>query len=306
MRQRATRNLSSTAVVVGLAVAALAYPRGAAAQAGLGPSGRLRMGGIFHENFFQLPPDAPRQDIWARFVEVTFEDPVGPDSPTRTFLRVDLQQFAAIGISPGASLGFRLDDGTHIFDVAASYEWNRPRLDIGDDVAPANVAGLAASYSYRGIPNVQITGQGRYYRDWLRDLPSDGRFDEVGGAVRYRGFGRALSPEVGYATGRRVTAIDGDKYQERTWFVTVRSSVVPRTYVTARYRNRFREYTTVSPGSRNAGREDRRRQMTASVDVDLGGGLLWNFSLRYEDALASRPGRSFTTLSMGSGITVVF
>jgi hypothetical protein len=307
MSLRFTRNLSSMAVLAGLAIAALGHPRDAAAQAArTGPSGHVRMGGMFHENFFQLPSDVPRQDVWARFVEVTFEDPVEPDGASRIFLRVDLMQFASMGISPGASLGFRLDDETHSFNVTGTYEWNRPRLEIGDAVTPANVAGLGATYSYRGIPDFQITGMGRYYRDWLRDQPSNGRFDEIGGAVRYRGFGRAISPEVGYALGRRLTAIEGDEYEERTWFVTLRSSGVPRTYVTTRYRHRLREYTNVLPGSRNTGRVDRRHQVTTSVDVNLSQSLVWNFSLRFERALASRADRSFTTLAMGSGITMLF
>ena len=72
----------------------------------------------------------------------------------------------------------------------------------------------------------------------------------------------------------------------------------------ARFRLRPRDYSIQDVTSKNFGRDDGREQVRASIDVSLGGPLIWNFFGATEKGTSTRRGRDFVARSFGTGFTL--
>jgi hypothetical protein len=274
----------------------------AAAQLGPSPSGQFRAGGTFYEKFFQEPDDGPRQDVWAALMEIRFEDPLA--NRLRAYTRIELLQYRELGSSPGVRVGVRRRGRSHTLDTYGTMRWNRPRSDVGDELEKADQLGGGASYTYRIIAGLQLSGQAEYREEFLKTQRVTGsRFHEFGGALGYRAFGGRVSPEVAFLRGTRRTSSVSGAYVQDTTSMRIRSSVVPRVSLNARYRHRLREYTIREATSRNFGREDRRQQLGADVDISLGSNLILNLSGAVEKGWSTRPGRAFVARTFGAGFT---
>ena len=268
-------------------------------------SGYIRMGGIFHENFFQLPDDGPRRDVLAGVLELRIEERLGRTGAVRAYTRADLFHFRQLGSSPGALVGVRRVQGVNQFDVAVTGQWNRPRFDNDDDPHQANVIGGTARYSVRVVRPLELAALGEYSRQWLtRDGGSRSATYDVGAAVQYRPI-RSLSAEVGVLQGNREIADDNQRYVNETAYLAVRTSVIPRTYVSLRYRTRVRDYTTDIATSSNFRRQDRREQVTAYLDLTLSESLVWNLSAGLEEAESTKRGSSFRSKQFGTTLSVI-
>jgi hypothetical protein len=268
-------------------------------------TGYIRMGGIFHENFFQLPNDGPRRDVLAGVLEMRIEERLGSDGAFRAYTRADLFQFEQLGSSPGALVGVKRVRGANQFDVSLTAQWGRPRFDNGDDLEQANIVLASGSYSLRVVSPLELIALIEYSRESLKvNAERRSRSYEVGAAVRYRAFRRRVSAELGVLQGAR-DLDDLRQYVNETAYVTVRTTVIPRAYLSARYRNRMREYTIDDPRSRNFAREDRRQQLTVYVDLAVWGNLVWNLSGGVEQADSTKPGSGFRSRQFGTTLSVM-
>jgi hypothetical protein len=269
-------------------------------------TGYIRMGGIFHENFFQLPNDGPRRDVVAGVLELRIEERLGRQGGYRAYTRADLFQFQGLGTSPGVLGGLRRVQGAHQFDLSITAQWNRPRFDGGDDLEQANVLGGSGSYRLRVVSPLELIALAEYRRDSLKlNRHQDSESHDLGAAVQYRAFRRRVSAEAGFTQGGRRTSDPGQEYVQETAYVVVRTSAIPRTYLSVRYRHRVRGYTTEDATSRNFEREDQRQQVTAYMDIALWGNLVWNLSGGFEQAESTRTGTGFRARQLGSMISVM-
>lgn len=269
--------------------------------------GYLRMGGIFHENFFQLPGDGPRRDVVAGLLEVRIEERLGRHGGVRAYTRLDLLQFERLGTSPGVMGGVRRVDGTHQFDLALSSQWNRPRFDGGgDELEQANAIGGSGSYRFRPVRSLELVALAEYRRESLKiNTFQDSETHDLGAALQYRAFRRRVSTEVGFMRGARRMSAPGQEYEQETVYVLVRTGAIPRTYLSVRYRNRLREYMVGDVTASNFGREDRRQQVTAYLDITLRGNLVWNLSGAFEQADSTRSSSAFRARQVGTAISVM-
>jgi hypothetical protein len=268
-------------------------------------TGYMRFGGIFHENFFQLSNDGPRRDVMAGVLELRIEESLGAAGAQKAYVRGDLFQFEQLGLSPGAIVGVKRVQGANQFDLSLTGQWSRPRFDSGDELEQANLVAANGSYSLRVASPLELIAMAEYSRESLK-IHSDRRSKsyEVGGAVRFRTFRRRVSTEVGVLQGTR-DLNDLQQYVNDTAYVAVRTTVIPRVYLSVRYRNRIRHYTTGDTASRNFGREDRRQQMTAYLDLSLWGNLVWNLSGGVEQADSTKPGSGFRSRQFGTTFSVM-
>jgi len=268
-------------------------------------TGYIRMGGVYHENFFQLPDDGPRADVVAGVLELRVEERLGRTGALRAYTRADVFHFRHLGSSPGALVGVRRTGGANQFDVAVTGQWNRPRFDIDDDPQQANVIGGTGSYTLRVIRPLELMVLGEYSRQWLKQNAGvrSATYD-VGGAVLYRPI-RRLSTEIGMLKGGRDIADANQLYLNETAYVALRTSIIPRTYVSLRYRTRVRDYTTDDTRSSNFRRQDRREQVTAYLDLTLGGNLVWNLSAGLEEAESTKRGSGFRSKQFGTTLSVM-
>jgi hypothetical protein len=268
-------------------------------------SGYVRMGGILFENFFQLPDDLPHPDIWAGVLEVRVEDHMGLDGGFRAYTRGDLFQFQHRGLSPGIVGGFRRVQGLHRFDVSLAAQWNRPRFDSGDSPEQANILVGYGSYSL-AISSLELAAIVEYVNESLkRRRGQDSVSRDAGVAVRYGAFRRRLSAEAGLLQGTRDGDDPAQDYEQETRWVAVRTSAIPRIYLSARYRTRVRDFTIEDAASRNFEREDRRRQVTGHVDIALWGNLVWNLSGGFEEADSTRRTSAFRSKQFATTLSVM-
>jgi hypothetical protein len=269
-------------------------------------TGYIRMGAIFHENFFGLAHGGPRSDVLAGVLEVRVEDMLSADAAFRAYARADLFQFQQLGVSPGGVVGLRRVQGANRFDLSVTGQWNRPRFDSGDELEQANILAARASYSLRVVSRLELIALGEYSRELLKiHSERHSRSREVGGAVRYRALRGRISLEGGFSQGGRDMSDPSQRYVEETGYVAVSTSVIPRTYISVRYRGRIREYTIKEAASRNFGREDRRRQLTAYLDLALWGNLVWNLSGGIDEVDSTKPGSAFRSRRVGTTLSVM-
>lgn len=268
-------------------------------------SGYIRTGGILFENFFQLPDDLPRPDIWAGVLEVRVEEHMGFDGGFRAYARGDLFQFQHRGLSPGVVGGLRRVLGTHRFDASLSAQWNRPRFDSGDSLEQANILVGNGSYSL-AVSSLEVAALIEYLGESLKlRRGQDSVSRDAGFAIRYGAFARRVSAEVGWMQGARESEDLAQDYGQETRWVVMRTSAIPRVYLSARYRTRVRDFTIDNATSRNFGRQDRRRQLTGYVDIALWGNLVWNLSGGYEDADSTRGTSAFRSKQFATTVSVM-
>ena len=283
---------------------AAAQRASAAATAAPSASGEIRTGATFYENFFQDSNAGARRDIWAGQLEVRLENPIGASEQLRAYTRIEFLQFHDLGSSPGVIAGLKRSGRWQFFDVSGGMQWNRPRSDVGEELEQADLLGGTASYTLR-IPGLQFNGQALYREEFLRPERITGsRFHEYGGGIALRPFRGRVMPEVGYLRGVRVTENAYDEYMQETRYAGLRISAIPRVYVSARYRKRRREYTIADIASTNYGREDRRDNVSASVDVTLSRRISVSVSGGIEEGTSSRPGRDFVARYAGTGFVL--
>jgi hypothetical protein len=207
--------------------------------------------------------------------------------------------------SQGVTAGLRSSGRTHGFDVFGEYLTNRPAGDVGELVEQADIRRLAGEYSYRFTRDWQLTALGEYQQQDFEISPGkDNTYTSFGGAIRYRGFGSAFSPEIGATFGDRDADDPDEDHSEQDLFLKIRSAPSSWAYLSLRYRHRTRDYSIDAPLADNFDREDTRQQWTATADLRTGRILTWNLYYSYEVAESTRATREFTTSLFGAGVTI--
>lgn len=253
-----------------------------------------------YANFFQRAEGQAQDDVQALYGEAGASVTLSRTAPLRAYGNVNVMQFSEsdLSTSPGIRVGLRLDGRPHAFDVRAEQLLDRPSFDIGDEFDRADITNLAGEYSYRVTRDWQVSLEGEYQKQDIEVTTlRDNDFLGAGAAVRWRGS-RLFSPEIGFRSGRREVEDDTLSYDQDEMYLQIRSAPTPEIYISARYRDRGREYTS--------GREDDRRQITASVDWSMTPTLIWNFYGSHETVKVNRAGRDFDTALYILGITKRF
>lgn len=288
-----------------LALAPLAWAGDAAAQTAP-VQAEVRVNTTHFVNFFQAADLAPQENVWARALEARLGrrpevDRVAP------FARVVFESFGGLGPAGGLFGGVMQETSRGHLGIEGGYQWNRPRFDVGDEFERANIASAAGEYAHRITPAVELRGEAEYQRE-LYDVrqTKNNHLLGAGGAVRYRGFGSDFSPEVGWLWGARNAVDANEDYRQRTLYVQLRSAAIPATYLSVRYRHRFRDYLVALPGASNVAREDRRQQWAVATDVTLTSHLVLNVYFARERAESTRATRTFTVRSLTMGLTYAF
>lgn len=265
----------------------------------------LRLNALFHDNLFQAPDGAPQEDVKGGQVEGRLEGPVGASGAWTGFGRLSYTEYDS-GLDPSQAivLGLRGGSRPHRLEISAEYANDRPSVDL-DVVDQADVFRLAGRYDLRpaAIDDWQFSLLGTLEQQ--RYARADGRdndFWSAGAAMRYRGFGRGFSPEIGYGLGTREVDDPRQSYDQTEAWVRVISEPVEALYLALRYRLRQREYTVGDAAASNFGREDDRPQWSLTAAYRTGEHLLWNLYWAHESSDSSRPGVDFTTQTLVAGL----
>ncbi|HVR70437.1 MAG TPA: hypothetical protein VMT87_06285, partial [Vicinamibacteria bacterium] len=236
----------------------------------------LRLNVLFFDNFFQAPEPLPDKSVLAGGTEAYVSSRPWKNRSLRAFGHASYVRYGGFGPSGGATAGVRSEDRRRPFELAAHYRSGRPSREVGDVLDRADSVGLAAEYGRRVGGDIQLTALGDVGREWYDLAPSKrNHVFGLGGAVRYRGFGSAFSPEVGFRWSRRDVQDEAEDLAQRELFVRLRWVPARGAYLGLRYRRRHRDYAVDDPLARNSGRKDTRQQWTLSADLRPGARRSW-------------------------------
>ena len=268
---------------------------------------QARLGGLYFDNFFQAAEGLPEENVLAASLEGRMTARVHEDKPLEAYVEADLIVYDGFDPSAGITLGLRQEGKPGAFDVSAQYLGGRPSREIGDEFDRADVRALNGEYSHRIGDDFQVSALGEFRHETF-DLSPDKANDvySLGGALRYRGFGRRFSPEIGLRRGGRGARDDNEDLSQRELFVRLRFNPTESVYVTLRYRRRGRDYSIENPGASNFGREDTRTQWTLTGDWRRSKSMTWNLYYALEDSDSTRSSGVFQTQLLALGVTLRF
>lgn len=275
---------------------------GQSADRGSGLELELETGGAYMGNFFRVPPGAKEQDVFAATGEIRLALPV-LDSGSEVFGGLGGTSYESFRPSLEAFAGGRLNQGVHFLSGTAALRAHTPRMEVGDSMGFADVLMAQVSYRIRPGGGIQLEALANADRQvYGRTRERDNHAYSLGGAIRYLGFGRGFSPELGAGTGNRDVRAAEEDYGERSLWARIRSTPVRSLYMSARYRVRSREYTYRDPSSGQLPRQDDRKDLTLSVQLSLGSQWSWNGYFSFQEASSTKASRNFSTRYLWTGL----
>jgi hypothetical protein len=250
-----------------------------------------------YENFDQAPKGSPENDVTAVQGEVGAN--LKLTSALTAFGSVNLLHFNddTLENSPGGRIGLRGDSRPHAFEVYLEVLNNRPSFEL-DQFAGADTRRLTGNYAYRFAKVWQVSVDGDFEQQEYDNDLRDNDYRAVGAAVRWRPS-RLFSPEIGARVGERDVNDALQSYDQREMYLQIRSQPTPKWYLSARYRDRTRDY-------QNVDREDQRRQINFGADYSMTQHLVLNFYGAKEDVDSNLAGRDFDSGFWLAGVTWKF
>jgi hypothetical protein len=267
---------------------------------------QLKTGGAYFGNFFQTPDGVPGEDVFAGTGQLRL---IVPWSGSRSEIHGGVGGSLFDQFDPSLSLfvGGRWERGVHALTTDASVRTHSPRVEVGDSIGFADVILAQASYEVRPKRAIGLRAIAKVDRQvYSRSEERNNHAIQVGGAIRFYGFGYVLSPEVGAETGGRNVDFDEEDYDQRTFWLTCRSVPSPMVYLSLRYRSRSRDYTHDNPTSRNLERKDDRQDLTLTVELSLTEQWGWTGYFSVQDANSTKESREFSTQYLWTGLTYRF
>lgn len=259
-----------------------------------------------YDNFFQAPDGAPEQDVDATRAEGRLAYRLRPEGPLVFYASADFTAYEDDlddSLSIGAGLEYEMR--RHAWHLGILNRQDQPVFDVGDEFERADVLRATGSYGYRFTDDWEVTGLGEWSRQDFNITPAkDNDQYSGGGAIRYRGWGYDLSPEVGLEIGRRDTEDPNEDHDQRDVWLKLRSAPTRDLYLSLRYRYRDRDYSIDDPLAGNFGREDERSSWTLSARYRLTRWLALDLYYDYLDADSTKTSRIFSTQIFSLGVTV--
>lgn len=270
-------------------------------------SAYLRLGGFYFDNFFQTAEGGPEDNVLALSLEAGIAYRLQEGGHLEAYLDSDHVRYQDFDPSSGITGGLRAEGKPHSFDVFAQLLKGRPSREVGDVLDRADVFALNGKYSYRIAGDYEVIGQGEFRHETF-DLGPDKENDvfNLGGALRYRGFGWRFSPESGLGFGKRDVQNDNEDLSQHEAYLRLRLSPTRSLYLNLRLRQRWRDYTVENASASNFQREDTRRQLVFSGDWTRGKHVVWNLYYAFEDSDSTRASGRFKTQMLFLGLTYRF
>lgn len=268
--------------------------------------GYARLSGMVFDNFFEATDGLPGESVLASSLGggATFRP--SERSPLKAHLAAEYVVYQGFDPSQHITAGIRFEGRPHGGGLTVRYLRGRPGREVGDQFDRANALAVSGEYSYRITNNIEIIGLAEFRHETYELFPdrsTDGY--ALGAAVRYRGLGSGLSPELGASVGGRSVSGADEDLTLRDGYLRLRWSATRSLYLSARYRHRGRSYSVTDVTARNFGRDDTRHQLTAAADWTRGR-LIWNLYYTLEDSNSSRASASFKTQLLSLGLTLPF
>lgn len=264
----------------------------------------LHVQGLFFDNFFQLPETQSQEDVQGLRAEGRLSWVPRVQWPLEVYgvagataYSEDLEETLLLGG------GLRWDGLVDFFQLDLRYEADRPSFEVGDTFGTADLLDLGGVYSHRIADSWELSALADHQRlDYQADDGRDSFFRSAGGAVRYRGWGYDLSPEVGVEVGERDADDANEDHDQTDLWLKLRSAPTDALYLSLRFRHRLRDYSVGDAAASNFRREDDRNQVALAADWTTSDLLTWTLYYAWEDAGSSKETRVFTTQLLAVGV----
>jgi hypothetical protein len=264
----------------------------------------LRVGGSWYDNFFQTPSAQPHRSVGAGTADLRLVHGLGATRRSSVRARAGATAFDGLPTSIVAEAGARAASAAQMLDLNVIAFFDSPRFEVGESLERADAIGATLEYGFLVGGALQVGLLADASRERYESVSrNDNVVRDLGGSLRWRGFGSNFSPEVGFLVGRREVDNDQESFDQRAWWLQLRTSLRRNLYASARFRRRDREYDTGDVTARNFGREDTRDQLTAGVTLTPRLGPAWDLYYSMEDVSSSRPERGFTAHALSLGAT---
>lgn len=189
---------------------------------------------------------------------------------------------------------------THWWDVSLERTENGYAFEVEETLASADITALFAHYSYPVTSDWRLGADG-YFERTRFDVETgfENDYQSLGAQVRYGGFGDLLEPRFGYSVGERDVRDATDSYDERSWYVELRSEPAATIDVALRYRQRSRDYQTID-------RAEDRAQWRLRGELQQNEHISWAASYTDEQVDSSLEGRDFDRSTAYIGVIYGF
>jgi hypothetical protein len=269
---------------------------------------RVKLFGTSYGNYFRSPDDEPATQVSSLSIEGRFIFALHRERRIKLYLQAIREEFddAEILRSPTFALGLRIDGERHRFDFASRYQFDRGLLDIDDDAEPSDIRTHSAAYSVRFAEDWEwkLEGDFREQRFGFSLRERDSELLSGATSIRYRGFGRRFSPEIGIERRSRDAVDPHNDYEEEHAWVKLRFSPLDALTMSLRYRARRRDYRIETPDDSNFGRLDTRGEWSLRADWLVTRRLALNFAATRFATDSTREGKGFTADQFRFGATV--
>lgn len=264
----------------------------------------LHVQGLLFDNFFQLPETDPQEDVEGLRAEGRLTWRPKAQWPLEVYglagattYSDDLEETLLVGG------GLRWDGLVDLIQLDLAYEADRPSFEVGDTFGTADLLQLGGVYSHRFADAWELSALADHQRlDYEADDGRDSLFRSAGGAVRYRGWGYDLSPEVGVEVGKRDADDRNEDNDQTDVWLKLRSAPIPPLYLSLRFRHRVRNYSVGDPTASNFRREDDRNQIALAADWTTSDLVTWTLYYAWEDADSTKETRVFDTQLLAIGL----
>ena len=260
-----------------------------------------------YDNFFEAASSTPQTNVRANELFAGATTRFGSSDNWKANARVGYVKYDQ-GIDPSTDVffGTRGSHGSHSVDAGINYQIDRPNSDTGNGVRTADNLILRGEYGYNITAAWKFSLLADYQDQDVATGGDDNQLYLVGGAIRFNGWKRKFSPEIGYKIGQRNSddpSNDNDQWQ--TW-LKVRSQVTHKLYLSARFRYGERDYTVSNTTSSNFNREDERRQWTLGANYNITKMFSVDFYYANLDADSTKSSRVFDSETFMLGIKAAF
>ena len=267
----------------------------------------VKVQGSINDNFFQSPDDDAPTEVRALRVEArALFKPVARGAVTFV-LGGGGTGYEGDTLTATSIFGsFVVNSRAHDLTATVGREQDRLIFDVGDGVGTADILFVVADYGVRVSGGFELKARLTLQSQSFETPEHDNTLIGVGSALRFHGFGRSFSPEIGVLFGGRSATDRGDDHDQTDYYVKVRSAPTAGIYMSFRYRHRLREYSITDSLDRNFGREDSRDQFTALAVFPANKPLAATAYFARQDATSTLPTRTFETTVLTLGLRVRF
>ena len=261
---------------------------------------------VWYSNYFRVSDEAPQADVREDQLRLQLSYQLSEVRRIRVYGEVGGSQYDSPEIENArrSRVGVASGGRRHALDSSIGFVGSGRELDVSDTARSSDIWTWFGQYDYRVSDSWQLGMRAGLWNQGFDDDTPDVDTSELGARIRYRGFGPAFSPELGYSQRRSSGGVNGrNDFEEDLAYLRLRFRPVDAVRFSVRYRLRERAYTTPDQGVSNFQRDDERDRWTLAVQAELRRNVSLNLAYNHIDGSSTEASRVFASQDLGLSVT---